>query len=106
MSWALLIIAGVLEIGFATCLMLSDGFTRLLPALATISFGLGSVVLLSLALRSLPVGAGYAVWTGIGAAGTAVVGMAFLSDSVSLGRLLCIVLILAGVIGLKLVPDI
>jgi quaternary ammonium compound-resistance protein SugE len=106
MSWALLIIAGILEIGFATSLKLSDGFTRLMPALATISCGLASVVLLSLALRSLPVGTGYAVWTGIGAAGTATVGMAFLGDPPSPVRLLCISLILAGVIGLKLVPDV
>jgi quaternary ammonium compound-resistance protein SugE len=103
MSWALLLIAGVLEIGFAFAMKSSEGFTRLLPALLTIAAGLSSVTLLSFALRSLPMGTGYAVWTGIGAAGTAIVGVAVLGESAAPLRLLCIVLILAGVIGLKLV---
>lgn len=103
MAWALLSIAGILEIAFAFCMKLSEGFTRLAPALFTVAFGLSSVVLLSLSLRTLPVGTGYAVWTGIGAAGTAILGMAVLGDSAAPLRILCIVLILAGVIGLKLV---
>jgi quaternary ammonium compound-resistance protein SugE len=81
----------------------SKGFTRSVPALLTVVTGLSSVFLLSLALRTLPVGTGYAVWTGIGAAGTAILGMAVLGDSVAPMRVLCIGFILAGVIGLKLV---
>jgi quaternary ammonium compound-resistance protein SugE len=81
----------------------SAGFTRLVPALLTAVTGLSSVFLLSISLRTLPVGTGYAVWTGIGAAGTALLGMALLGESVAPMRVLCVVLILAGVIGLKLV---
>jgi quaternary ammonium compound-resistance protein SugE len=81
----------------------SEGFTRLIPALFTAVTGLSSVFLLSLALRTLPVGTGYAVWTGIGAAGTAILGIAALGDPASPARVLCIVFIIAGVIGLKLV---
>jgi quaternary ammonium compound-resistance protein SugE len=103
MAWVLLGIAGILEIAFAFCMKWSEGFTRLTPGLLTVATGLSSVVLLSLSLRTLPVGTGYAVWTGIGAAGTAILGMAVLGDSVAPLRLLCIGLILAGVIGLKLV---
>ncbi|MFJ5299037.1 DMT family transporter [Pseudomonas sp. NPDC088368] len=103
MAWVLLSLAGVLEIVFALSMKLSEGFSRIGPTLFTIVSGLTSVVLLSLALRSLPVGTGYAVWTGIGAAGTAVFGMLLLGDSMAPARVLCIVLILAGVIGLKLV---
>jgi quaternary ammonium compound-resistance protein SugE len=103
MAWALLGIAGVLEIAFALCMKWSEGFTRLIPGLLTAVTGLSSVVLLSLSLRSLPVGTGYAVWTGIGAAGTAILGIAVLGDSAAPMRLFCIMLILAGVIGLKLI---
>jgi quaternary ammonium compound-resistance protein SugE len=81
----------------------SEGFTRLVPSLVTVAAGLSSVFLLSLSLRTLPVGTGYAVWTGIGAAGTAILGIAVMGDSASPMRVLCIVLILEGVIGLKLV---
>jgi len=95
--------AGVLEIAFAFFMKSSAGFTRLIPALLTLATGLTSVVLLSISLRTLPVGTGYAVWTGIGAAGTAIVGIALLGDSAAPLRVLCIALILAGVIGLKLV---
>jgi quaternary ammonium compound-resistance protein SugE len=103
MSWVLLGIAGLLEIAFAFAMKSSEGFTRLIPALLTVGIGMSSVVLLSLALRTLPMGTGYAVWTGIGAAGTVIVGIAVLGESAAPLRLLCIVLILAGVIGLKLV---
>jgi quaternary ammonium compound-resistance protein SugE len=103
MAWVLLGIAGILEIAFAFCMKWSEGFTRLIPALLTAATGVSSVVLLSLALRTLPVGTGYAVWTGIGAAGTAILGIVVLGDSAAPLRILCIVLILAGVIGLKLV---
>ena len=104
MAWVLLGVAGLLEIAFAFSMKLSEGFTRLVPGLLTVATGLSSVFLLSLALRTLPVGSGYAVWTGIGAAGTAILGMVLLGDSAAPARLLCIGLILAGVIGLKLVP--
>jgi quaternary ammonium compound-resistance protein SugE len=104
MAWALLGIAGFLEIAFAFGMKWSEGFTRLTPSLFTAATGLSSVFLLSYALRTLPVGSAYAVWTGIGAAGTAILGMAVLGDSTAPLRVLCIVLILAGVIGLKLVP--
>lgn len=103
MAWVLLGIAGLLEIAFALCMKSSEGFTRWLPALLTVATGLASVVLLSLALRTLPVGTGYAVWTGIGAAGTAILGIALMGDPASPARILCIALILAGVIGLRLV---
>lgn len=104
MSWALLVIAGILEIGFAFAMKSSEGFTRPLPAILTIVIGVSSVALLSFALRTLPMGTGYAVWTGIGAAGTAMVGVVVLGESAAPLRMLCILLILAGVIGLKLVP--
>jgi quaternary ammonium compound-resistance protein SugE len=105
MAWVLLVIAGTLEIAFAFGMKSSEGFTRLVPSMVTVASGLSSVVLLSFSLRTLPMGTGYAVWTGIGAAGTAIVGMAALGDSAAPLRILCIVLILAGVIGLKLVSS-
>ena len=103
MAWIMLASAGFLEIGFAFGMKWSAGFTQLIPGLFTAATGLSSVFLLSLALRTLPVGTGYAIWTGIGAAGTAILGIAVLDDSASPARLLCIVLIVAGAIGLKLV---
>jgi quaternary ammonium compound-resistance protein SugE len=102
MAWALLCFAGLLEIVFASFMKLSMGFTRLTPSLLTVATGVSSVVLLSISLRTLPVGTGYAVWTGIGAAGTAVLGIVVLGDPAGPARLFCIGLILAGVIGLKL----
>jgi quaternary ammonium compound-resistance protein SugE len=105
MAWLLLGIAGAFEIAFALGMKWSEGFTRLGPALFTVVTGLSSVFLLSYSLRTLPVGTAYAVWTGIGAAGTAVLGMALLGDSTAPARVLCIALILAGVIGLKLVSS-
>jgi quaternary ammonium compound-resistance protein SugE len=103
MAWTLLGMAGFLEIGFAFGMKWSAGFTRLIPGLFTVATGLSSIFLLSLSLRTLPLGTAYAVWTGIGAAGTAILGMAMLGDSAAPLRMLCIILILAGVIGLKLV---
>jgi quaternary ammonium compound-resistance protein SugE len=102
MSWTLLGVAGLFEIAFAFGMKWSEGFTRLIPALFTVATGLSSVFLLSLSLRTLPVGTGYAVWTGIGAAGTALLGIMVLGDSAAPMRILCIALILAGAIGLKL----
>ncbi|HZW19739.1 DMT family transporter [Noviherbaspirillum sp.] len=103
MSWVLLGIAGILEIAFAFGMKWSAGFTRLVPGLFAAATGLSSIFLLSLSLRTLPVGTAYAVWTGIGAAGTAVLGMLAMGDPASPLRILCIALILGGVIGLKLV---
>jgi quaternary ammonium compound-resistance protein SugE len=103
MAWLLVVVAGILETGFAVCLKLSHGFTRLWPTVAFCSFALGSFGLLTLSLKKLDVGPAYAVWTGIGAAGTAIVGIIAMGDSAAPLRVLCIALILAGVIGLKLV---
>lgn len=103
MAWALLSIAGILEIAFAFGLKWSAGFTQLMPGLFTAATGLSSLFLLSLSLRTLPVTTAYAVWTGIGAAGTAILGIALLGGSAAPLRVLCIILILAGVIGLNLV---
>ncbi|WP_424630297.1 DMT family transporter [Bradyrhizobium sp. SYSU BS000235] len=103
MAWTLLSIAGLFEIAFALGMKWSAGFTQLIPGLFTVVTGLSSVYLLSLALRTLPVGTAYAVWTGIGAAGTAILGMVILGDSAAPTRIFCIALILAGVIGLKLI---
>ena len=103
MAWIYLGIAGLFEIAFAFGLKWSEGFTRLVPALFTVVTGLTSLFLLSSSLRTLPIGTAYAVWTGIGAAGTAILGMLLLGDSAAPLRMLCIALILAGVIGLKFV---
>jgi quaternary ammonium compound-resistance protein SugE len=105
MAWALLCIAGVLEIAFAVSMKSSEGFTRLIPGLLAIASGVSSVFLLSLSLRALPVGTGYAIWTGIGAAGTAALGIAVMGESAAPMRVICIALILAGVIGLKLASE-
>ena len=102
MAWTYLWLAGLFEIGFALGLKHTDGFTRLWPSLGTAAAAAASLYLLTLALRSIPVGTAYAVWTGIGAVGVAVLGIAVLGESASPARLACIGLIVAGVIGLKL----
>jgi quaternary ammonium compound-resistance protein SugE len=102
MAWVPLGIAGIFEIAFAFGIKWSAGFTHLIPGLFTVATGLSSI-LLSLSLRTLPVGTAYAVWTGIGAAGTATLGTAVMGDSAAPPRVLCILLILTGVIGLKLI---
>lgn len=102
MAWVLLGIAGIVEIAFAFGMKASAGFTKPMPALLTVVTGLSSVYLLSLALRTLPVGSAYAVWTGIGAAGTAILGIAVMGESAAPIRIICIALIMTGVIGLKL----
>jgi quaternary ammonium compound-resistance protein SugE len=91
------------EIGWAIGLKYTDGFTRLLPSLWTIASMILSIVLLGLALRTLPVGTAYAVWTGIGAVGTAALGIYLFAEPATVARLLCIGLILSGIVGLKLV---
>jgi len=101
MAWTYLIIAGLLEIGWAVGLKYTEGFSKLWPSVATLATMIASFALLSVALKTIPVGTGYAVWTGIGAAGTAIVGMIFLGESREVLRILCLVLIIAGVVGLK-----
>lgn len=102
MSWIYLLLAGLFEIGFAMGLKYTDGFTRLWPSLGTAVAAAISLWLLTHALRTIPVGTAYAVWTGIGAVGVATLGIVLFSDSASPARLGCIALIIAGVIGLKL----
>ena len=102
MNWVLLLVAGVLEIIWAVGMKHSHGFTRFWPSLITIICMITSFVLLSLAMRSIPLGTAYAVWTGIGAAGTVIFGMIFLGEPSSVLRILCLILILSGIIGLKL----
>jgi quaternary ammonium compound-resistance protein SugE len=102
MAWALVILAGLFETGFALSLKASDGFSRPAPSILFIVFAAASFTLLTTALRSLPVGSAYAVWTGIGAVGTAVAGMVFLDESREVLKLISIVLVVAGVVGLQL----
>jgi len=102
MAWLLLLIAGLLEVGWAIGWKYTDGFTRLWPSVFTGTAMALSVVLLGIAMKSLPVGTSYAVWVGIGAVGTAILGIILFGESASPGRLLSLGLILAGIIGLKL----
>jgi len=102
MYWILLFFAGLFEIGWAVGLRYSDGWTRLVPSMLTLAAMAVSFALLSLALRGLPLGTAYAVWTGIGAVGTAIVGMLFLGETLSLPRIASILLIMIGLLGLKL----
>ena len=101
MAWLAVITAGLLEVGFATMLKLSSGFTKLWPSIGFLVFAAGSFSLLSWSLKVLPVGTAYAIWTGIGAAGTAIVGMIFFKDPVSIARITAIAFIIAGVILLN-----
>lgn len=101
MSWFYLILAGLFEIGWAIGLKYTEGFTRLWPTAATLAAMLVSVVLLGLSMRELQVGTAYAVWTGIGAVGTVLLGILLFGDSASVLRLGCVALIVAGVLGLK-----
>ncbi|MCC4589694.1 quaternary ammonium compound efflux SMR transporter SugE [Xanthomonas campestris pv. cannae] len=103
MPWIYLLLAGLFEIGFALGLKYSEGFTRLWPSLGTMAGAALSLWLLTQALKHIPLGTAYAIWTGIGALGTAVLGVVLFGDSASPARLACIGLIVAGVIGLKLV---
>ena len=101
MAWIYLVVAGLLEIGWAIGLKHTAGFSRFWPSVLTIGTMIASFVLLAQALRTIPVGTGYAVWTGIGAAGTAIIGMVWLGESRDVLRLVCLVLIVSGVVGLK-----
>ena len=102
MAWIYLGLAGILEIGWALGLKYVDGFTRLWPSVATVTAMVASMMILALAARTLPIGTAYAVWTGIGAAGVAILGIVWLGESRDLVRILCIGLIVAGTVGLKL----
>ena len=102
MPWILLFIAGLLEVGWAIGLKYTEGFTRLWPSVGTLAAMTISVVLLGLAMRTLPVGTAYAVWTGIGAVGTVILGIVLFAEPATAARLGCVGLILAGIIGLKL----
>ena len=101
MAWVYLILAGLLEIGWAIGLKYTAGFSKLWPSLATAVCMIVSFALLSLALKQIPAGTGYAVWTGIGAAGTALMGMVILGEPREWPRLICVALIIAGDVGLK-----
>lgn len=103
MAWTMLFIAGLLEIGWAIGLKYTDGFTRLMPSVLTIFSMIASVLLLGLSLKTLPVGTAYAVWTGIGTVGTAILGIWLLGDPATTVRIACIGLIVAGIVGLKVV---
>ena len=103
MAWTLLVVAGLFEIAWAIGLKYTEGFTRLVPTVLTVGAMVVSVWLLGLAAKHLPIGTAYAVWVGIGAAGTAILGMVLFREPSDAARLVCLGLILAGVAGLKLV---
>ncbi len=102
MAWIYLFIAGIFEIGFALGLKYSEGFTRLWPTLIMAAAGALSFYLLSISMKSLPVGTAYTVWTGIGAVGTVVVGIVYLKEPGDLFRLVSISLIVVGIVGLRI----
>lgn len=102
MAWAILFLAALFEIGWAAGLKTTEGFTRPLPTVLVAASMVASMVLLGLASRQLPIGTAYAVWTGIGAVGVALAGIIFFGESTSAGRLACMAMIAAGVVGLRL----
>lgn len=101
-AWLLLGVAGLLEIGWAIGLKYTDGFTRILPSALTLVALVGSVVLLGIAMKSLPVGTSYAIWVGVGAVGTAILGIVLFGEPANAGRLANLGLVVAGIVGLKL----
>ncbi|HSV80396.1 MAG TPA: quaternary ammonium compound efflux SMR transporter SugE [Ramlibacter sp.] len=101
MAWVVLAVAGLFEVGWAIGLKYTEGFTRFWPSAATAAAMVVSVVLLGWAMKTLPVGTAYAVWTGIGAVGTVVLGIVLFSEPATVARLLCVALIVAGIVGLK-----
>ena len=103
LAWAILFVAGLFEIGWAIGLKYTEGFTRLVPSVLTLAAMILSIVLLGMALKALPVGTAYAVWTGIGAVGTAVLGIYLFGEPATAARLASIGLIVAGIVGLKVV---
>jgi quaternary ammonium compound-resistance protein SugE len=103
MAWVILVIAGLLEIGWAIGLKYTEGFTKLVPSLLTVGSMIVSVAMLGIALKWLPVGTAYAVWTGIGTVGVAILGIFLFGEPASAIRLACIAMIVAGIAGLKMV---
>jgi quaternary ammonium compound-resistance protein SugE len=103
MAWISLFIAGLFEVGWAISLKYTDGFSRLWPTVWTVAAMIVSLIFLEYALRTLPVGTAYAVWVGIGAVGTAIMGMWLFNESREIARIVCLMLIVAGVVGLKFV---
>ncbi len=101
MAWLCLVVAAVFEIGWAVGLKSTQGFTRLWPSVFTIAAMAASMTLLAMAVRSIPIGTGYAVWTGIGALGTAVLGMILFAEPVTAARIFFLLLIVCGIVGLK-----
>jgi quaternary ammonium compound-resistance protein SugE len=101
MAWLVLVVAGLFEVGWAIGLKYTEGFTRLWPSALTVAAMVLSVVLLGWAMRTLPVGTAYAVWTGIGAVGTVILGIVLFQEPATVARLACVGLILAGIVGLK-----
>lgn len=102
MAWLILVLAGLFEIGWAIGLKYTDGFTRLWPTIGTVAAMAVSLALLGIAMKSLPVGTAYAVWVGVGAVGTAILGIVLLGEPANAGRMISLGLIVAGIIGLKL----
>ncbi len=102
MAWFLLFLAGLFEVAWAIGLKYTEGFTRPIPSALTLAAMVASVVLLGIAMKSLPVGTAYAVWVGVGAVGTAILGIVLFAEPATAGRLLSLALIVAGIIGLKL----
>ena len=102
MAWILLLVAGLLEVGWAIGLKYTEGFTRLWPSVLTLAAMAASVLLLGIAMKSLPVGTAYAVWVGVGAVGTAILGIVLFAEPATAGRLVSLGLIVAGIVGLKL----
>ena len=101
-AWLLILLSGLLEIGFSVSLMMSQGFSRFAPSVIAVLAALLSIWLMSLTLSVLPIGTAYAVWAGIGAAGTAVIGMMFFDEPTNLARISCIGLVIVGIVGLQL----
>lgn len=102
MHWIVLLLAGLLEVVWAVGLKYTEGFTRLVPSAVTLAAMAGSVGLLGLALRQLPLGTAYAVWTGIGTVGTVIYGIVMMNEPAGIARVVCIAMIVAGIAGLKL----
>lgn len=105
MAWLVLTLAGLFEIVWAIGLKYTEGFTRLWPSLGTAAAMIVSVLLLALAMKTLPVGTAYAVWTGIGSIGTVILGILLFNEPATVARLVCVTLIVAGIVGLKLFGD-
>jgi quaternary ammonium compound-resistance protein SugE len=101
MAWAILVLAGLFEVGWAIGLKYTEGFSRLWPTIWTVAAMIVSLWLLGIAMKSLPVGTAYAVWVGVGAVGTVILGIALLGEPANAGRMASVALIIAGIVGLK-----